>query len=740
MVTRQAHDFATPFGLWLVGVALLLALTACQSSLSSAANVQSDGDSADEQDTEISYLSCQSAADCPESMGCDNELGRCRTPVCQNDAECQAQRNADFTCVSGFCQGKACQSQADCLSANYCSAYRCRLNAGCADVQDIEVTRFVPLIRKGDVRHLAALGKDRSGVVIPGLRFVWRSMNTAVAQVGEGGELRGGALSGTTTLTVNLDPTVEACAQKTLYATLTIHNFAPIAADEARVVVIDAENDERIDDATVVLEDGQGRSRLVRTDADSGHGVALFSDITLPLSVHVFHADYHYTSLLTLTRNDLIVPLMRNESAKRMAGAMAELDFSALGQPEKGQSAFAWFGFGVGPAHWDLGPLRGVAPKWRSRTLLGSADPWPANIVLSPKLSAKPSALKVAAFSHEGPNTAWAMGGYIPADDLVGTLYHDYGLLGTSDSAWMLGSLAFAGNFRHGQLRVPSLSSQSLIPDDGRFGQAPYNFADVNGDGSTDDWVPDFAALPLVGTLSLTQPLDQSLLMRFGQAPYMGQACGLITCVGGWDVNDSFLPLGLAATLLNTPVLFGPSEGGVLQVPYAAPYGALDGNYGLVTFVLPFDGFFSGTGQFPFSAIVNRLKLGSTSVDSGDFLGLGTNGAVDLNERRVHFSPVGAYPTRLRFVKDERVWDLWLSEIATLNGEVELKLPFPPYEDPVSGSFEILTADLSDGHTLDELVSFSDTPSLTQLYKLVERYSRAIVGLDTRKIARNPVD
>ena len=494
--------------------------------------------------------------------------------------------------------------------------------------------------------------------------------------------------------------------------------------------MVDAENNERIEEATVVLEDGKGLSLLAHTDSDSGRGVALFSGVSLPLSVHVFHANYHYASLLGLTKNDLIVPLRRSESAQRVAGVRTQLDFSALGEPALGESAFAWFGLGVGAAHWDLGPLNGIAPKWRSNTLLGSLKPWPANVALTPNLLRQTPTLGLAAFAHEGPNTAWAIGGYVPADDMASILYSHYGVLDADDSSWMLSGLAYTEGFFHGQKSISALSSQSLIPDDGRMGTAPYDFADQNGDGQTDDWVPDFGSLPKIGTIPLVKRLDQTLLVTYGQAPYIGKVGAMIACVGGWDSNESFLPLGLAATL---PEKLGDGRSaipGSLQVHYAAPYGTLSGSYGVVAFSLPVESFFSGKGQFPFSAVVARPTLGSTSVQLGDFLPLVREAKVDLMRRTVRFSSVGAYPARLRFAKGGREWDIWFSEIATLNSAVEVRLPLPPYEDPLAESFEVLTMDLLDGSTLNELVSFSDSPSLTQLNSLIRRYSRAIIGAD----------
>ncbi|RJO65087.1 MAG: hypothetical protein C4523_16910 [Myxococcales bacterium] len=670
---------------------------------------------------------CRTIDDCPEGYTCNPYTFVCIPTVeCDDDGECQTSHGPAYVCADGTCQPTACTANGDCPDGHYCTGGLCAPQPDCSGIADMFIERVLPYLKIGQEMQLVAHAVDASGALIPSVAFRWRSLDSGVVSIDPStGLARGGLRSGTTTILVEPHFALEICEGLGLSASVSLQNFA-LQLSGARVIVIDQSTGETVSGATVMIND---LSAVTPTEAN--RGVATFQDAEPPFDIHVFHPNYHYRSLLKIGARDVLIPLRRFTGLNRKAGVRGELDFSRIPAVLEQDSRFGMAGLSVVGSLLDLGvtelfasPLMTVIPFDGP---FHDELPMPSNVEIV--LGDDSPQREVLAEGDIRSTTAWAMGGFIAADDLmeqvVARLYAGWIDVG----AFLISSLAYSGTFYHAVLEGVSLDAQPMVPDDGTGAQPPYDEADLNGNGQTNDLVPDYSGFtPLPGPLVLERALDRRVKVTAGKLPsiFSGLPDGVFALVGARTPNGQFVPLGVGAKALDetNPDKPNPEEGGELWVNFAPLYGGLYDRYILIAYAVPFSNLFGfDDGPAPYSAIVRYSENAPSEANVGDFLPFVLWAQVFEAERRL--SLLGNEQGdiyRAVFHNQQRDWEVLVGADGSILSYVDMILPTPPDDDPFGPSVDVETVELSRGVSLDSLAEFNNLP-LTKLDEAVERFS-----------------
>ncbi len=258
---------------------------------------------------------CKTNAECAAGEACID--GKCQTPECTNDSECQGG-----TCKNGKCEkddngnkGKdECQSAGDCPPGQDCvddgGVKKCKKAQGNASkVAKVVILTKGGVIREGQKKTFKAAAYNKSGARITGqLQFKWSSSDSAVVSIDENtGEATGGSKDGTAQITAELDGVKS--------DPVTVRNFAKLAGDKVRIVLIDPDGNP-VEGAKVVLA-GKSGKKEVSTDKN---GVATADGVKTPLNIHIFHQKYSYLSIFNVNKTDLLIQLAPDKGTQKAGG------------------------------------------------------------------------------------------------------------------------------------------------------------------------------------------------------------------------------------------------------------------------------------------------------------------------------------------------------------------------------------------------------------------------------------
>ncbi len=714
---------------------------------------KSDGDALEDGDAAGNVhpetIPCYDDADCEGNSACDPYKFLCRDSECVTDFDCEGFADTRTRCAeNGLCLPIPCSSGEDCPEAHYCTAGLCRALPTCDEISDIRIDPILPLLRMGESRALTARVLDVHGTVIPSDHsFEWTSMNPDVVSVnGETGLATGGLVSGTTSILVRLTFSETDCRGVSFSNSISLRNFSKETSG-VRVVVIDAVTGLGIGDAGVQLNGENGR-----TPTGIDQGVVRFESDAPPFDIHVFHENYHYFSAYQVQTNDLLIPLAPFHGVAQTGGIRAEPDvpISSLLDPQL-MSRFYLIGMGHIGSLLDLS-MESLFPGYLKTTNayhegrpFNSMIPFPANVSMNPQAAkdfdgivlSDPSDLPlrngVFAEGDPGASVAWILGGNIPtADflDLVTARIHEEWI---ASRAFLVSALGYSGNFRHGLLGGLSPKALSTIPDDGSRTPEFLNEEDLNGNGITTDFIPDYENFDDLGdTLALGQALNQNLRISIGQMPNLNgnPLEGLLAVIGARTTGNQFVPLGLTSRLLETTEEEETESAGI-DLPFSPYYGSLYDRYTTLVMALPFDRVFDPNAKhLSRSVIVRTSDRSPETLESGDFMGFPPFG-YPLAEKR-EFNFVGVEEAdfyRISFENDGRRWDVYCGCEAGAADVRTLTLPMPSEtDDPYGGQASITAIETSKSAgdtsmtTLDDFLSFNAVP-LTRLDRYISRFS-----------------
>ncbi len=526
----------------------------------------SDGDVPCEEDTP-----CKTNEDCCDGFACHDELFLCKEAECNTTADC-ATYGANFECdpVDALCYPIVCTENGDCPTGFVCLAGGCEQAPSCDNATSIQINQGNGLIRQGETLTLSATVFNANGAkleLVGDSLFSWGSSLPAAVAVGASdGVLTGGDTAGSSTITATLT------CKTAVNTTVTYQNFPTVTAGDARVVVFNDKTGELLSGAKVFL-DG--------TAVDTVDGVANFAstDCSGGCDMHVFHADYTYVSAMGLTVQDMIVPLSANGDNTVAAGVLGAQDPSPIPEAVVGNNdvrlGFTSFSIPGNLADLNFEALIGTMKETHVQigTVLDDNIPLPGG--LEGYLMDDPIKEGFSAEAVAGKATLWGLGGYAKLADLIQIVTQNLG--DEIDVAAILGAiLPLFESFYHGI--VPGFDLQAIA----KVADAD----DLNGDGNTDDLVPDYANFTDIGSdMKLNQSQTQRTELTFANLPDYGDSCAdsVIVLAGANQSGIGFVPLGLTAGLDKrtgtdtADCKVGEDNDGKIMVPFAPQHSGLSG-------------------------------------------------------------------------------------------------------------------------------------------------------------------
>ncbi|MBS2024796.1 MAG: hypothetical protein JST92_20565 [Deltaproteobacteria bacterium] len=348
---------------------------------------------------------CKTSRDCATAHVCvgatTTQNGTC-VPTCNTSNDCTNGQ----VCEDTICVAPGCGGNSDCTSAQICSGGNCVAPPANNDIQSCVVTPAPAFVQVGGKVQLAALVSDKAGNIVQ-TGVTWSSTsNAAVDSFG----VVTGATAGSATVTATVASSIT--------CTSTVKVYGAVSAGIS-VVVVDQHTKNPIAGAKVVLD--SATSTAATTDAS---GIASFPAAVGQHDVHVFAADYNYTSFIGINAGtgNLLVPLPPYIKLARRSGfqsTMTSADFANLSKVGE-ILHLAFFGSGIPGSVLDfsldtlLGPLRSVTIN------IGGSNTvqLPSGLVigLGDDLFGTGS-LKI--YSEPGKRALWGIGGNIEFDKVI---------------------------------------------------------------------------------------------------------------------------------------------------------------------------------------------------------------------------------------------------------------------------------------------------------------------------------
>lgn len=726
-------------GLFLLFVVVL---SSCTGSMDQQIDNTTDGDTTENYETadgdsdlaeqeKSPAQTCSTSADCSDENSCDPYSSLCRNQECSTDAECSDMYSEAYYCSEdSICLPMECELSEECPEYHYCSSGFCTLYGGCEDVSDIMFESVVPLVRTGEQRRITVRVLDKNGAAIPqAFDIQWSSMNSSVVSIAESDVIAnmaaavGGSVSGTTTIMAKLDFSDTFCSGKELSITLSMQNFA-VHDDDLRVIVTNSLTGKTVGDATVMVN-----NQSIVTPSDANSGVAIFNGVTAPYTIHVFHDNYHYKSLIDINESDVLIPLEPFEGLDQKAGIKTKINLSEIPEILRNDLVFGVAGMANVKSLLDVnvntlfsgGLLREMPFQGPFHDELAI----PSNVTIE---ASTPVSENLYIEGAPGSHLAWAIGGFVNTTDMVqivtNRLYDGWSDVG----AFLLSGMAFSGTFYHGMVDGIELEAHSMIQDKGTGEEYPLNIEDLNDDGSTTDYIPDYSKFSQESNITLTQLLRNSAEVTMGKLPlYSKPLDGIFTVLGTRTIDRQFVPLGMGnmvVTYDGTGEKPSYTTVGEINVKYAPHYSNLKNDYVVISYALPIENLCNKDNpDMSYSAIIKHFNTSPDTADMGDFIEFSPFATVNLENRMLSYiQAAGGDLHRLSFEKNGRHWDFYKYGATEGYEKINISVPIPSGDDPLTGAVTVTSIEMTQGTDLDDLAAFN-AKTLANMDSYVKRYS-----------------
>lgn len=638
---------------------------------------------------------CNASDICEELPTCRRD-GDCAGPAYCQDGRCQPSASCGsmscgegLECVNEVCVPFVCRTSDDCESDEVCVSGACGPAPSAALVTEVRILSPGAVLSPGTTARMFAVALDSAGRPVPGVTLEWQSGVAAVATVDPHGLVTGGDTAGTSSVTARLNNG----SQDVVSSPVSVTNVGP-APKGRRVTVVNARTGAPIEGATVVLEPSAGPAQSASTDAQ---GVVLAGNVAPLARLSVFHADFDWLTVVGVSGPDLYLRLTPASRSDRAGGVKGAVDLSAITGTKPFEIGLSGGSFAGPLSRFQPGQLFGGSIFNVDLRLTTVA--LPSGATVRGAVSGFPITVKgeYQALTTAGPRFGWCFGGKVELADL------GISLTGGGTGGFLPNLLNLFPQFASG-VRGPAVTLSLPTVVDG---------ADVDGDGDTQELVPDFANFT---TVDHRPDAPQSLRYRYRAEASLPSSFDSVILVSGVIVPGAgFLPLGIdgmtsqAGVVSSLATALSPARGGTEGSVYAVLALGVNLASGLPTIT---------------SAQLHLAERLPAEVDgSAGWLELAT-GAWDEGTRTVTSSvPAGADAWRARFQHDEGLWEVWAA------GAVEtLQLPAA-----------VGTDRSQDAGLMLEAVDLAGSGELEALFDAQVATDELHLDRQTRRFSQNPL-
>lgn len=610
---------------------------------------------------------CVDITRCEDDAGCGPDE-RCTAGICEPLPACGGDRGCapNEICDDGLCRERdGCAERGDCADDEDCIAGRCvpfvcRGDAGCPEGEIcsdgvctapvvIDVGRVLILTRPhtllpGQQLQLVAMALDSAGDVVVTPGFTWESSTPGTVAIGEATGLAvAGDAAGIAEVRAGVESPDEGWVWSDPVRLQVIVEPEPVGL---RVRVTASASGAPLADAAVRLGE-----EVVITGVD---GVASLQGVPDGGPLSVFHAGYDYVTIVGSTLLDVQVPLDRRSNPDRAAGFTGRIDFDRVTTEGGVDVGLAGASLAGGLTRLRLATLIGDIFQSRVEAFGFGVDvPLPGGVTLAADVPIiGPTEVKDTYYvtAEPGFNLAWGFAGRVDVAELMG-MFRGGGM----DVGQALTTLLpYFERFEHGLRSAPDVAALPLVED----------VDDVDGDGDTEERVPDYDRFP-----ARNLKPDHTPTLRLGvDVPALPEGLGDGTdaalLFAGVDLDSvGFVPLGVSSA----------TQAERVPMKMAPPYGGLEvGRY----VVLAMSTRFSTVLPDALSVLIARFADLPPEVQfEQGFLQLPGAGRWDPVTREVAAAPVdGASLHRASFRGPSGGWTVWF----TPDAAPALLLPFPP--------------------------------------------------------------
>ena len=582
--------------------------------------------------------------------------GKCSySPECRVDEDCRP----GYECVGDRCFEQLCRGPEDCAEGELCDAGKCVVPVIPVERCFVASPPTVTVTPNQRVQ-LDAFAVDAQGNGVAAT-FVWTSSRPNVASIA-GSEAVARNVAGTTSVTAAL---ASGGRPIQCEGQVQITNLGPTPMNQLRVLVIDAENGAAIPNAEVRVgntsaqTDATGLATLPDPGANRVYQVSVFSD------------GYNYLTVQGVRAKDIRLPLNPATGAGPRAGFTGTFDLARVSSTGEFNIGLAGQSIAGGLINFDLTSLLGD-PFLSSLNVPGQGSfdlPIPGGLVLYGRVFGLSIRVKERFYANGagGARLAWGLGGKLPPNQLIQLFMG--GAPGSLGEVLAL-LLPLFNRFDHGLRPLNQIEYPRIV-----------DAMDIDRDGDRTELVPDYQRFP---TIQLAPTVRQQLVtsINVSNLPQLPGGPGeLAVIVGGALLQaPGFVPLGISATTDQD----GDGRPDARLLTMAPPYGALSGARFAIMAISIRTGDLSPTPQggleLPdeFSAALWNGQSLPTSIQFGTFPDAST-GQIQA-QRRVSIQSSAGPLYRLRFVGQQRSWDVWSAGPTGAMGSFThtITVPTPP--------------------------------------------------------------
>jgi hypothetical protein len=557
--------------------------------------------------------------------------------------------------------------------------------------------------QQGTTVVLTAAAYLNSGGLAPGFDFDWSSSNINVAKVDSNGLVNGGSIAGSSTITAS----VTRCPSTTCTAQIT--NVSAVQAGHTRVLAVDEFAGTAIEGATVVV----GSQPAATTDITGAADLSIELSSNNPADITVAHAGYNYVTFKGVESNDVIIHLRRIPDPTKAGGIREELDYSRF-RCGIGDTCDIRIGYGLISTPGDFFDVDFTLSSQMVCTeieLGGNTEVVPTPAGFSLCLNQTCFKQFSSTVGVPGKRVAFGFGGKADLMDFIEVLHP---FLGGEEEL-------HPGKLLYRTMALYSGFYTGIVPNvDVRPIDNLTDVADVDCDEDSTDLIPDYDNFTSVD-IALQLPAEQVMTFTAPQLPV--GTYDIVVVMGGAIVRDSgFIILGIGAGVDSKG--FDDPEDGVIDEPIVLKVSDVAGripedNVQRVIVVGALNASASLHNEDrPFAAQVILVDSFEGNYTLEEFL-TPPAASYDPVTRHLEFSQVhdNADCFRAAFSDDkDSSWHVFTDEM------IPIDLPAAPSEGDRSSTANLISIDLIEGLSYQDLPSFNDT-NLIDLALLVKAFS-----------------
>ncbi len=634
---------------------------------------------------------CANRPQCTLDADCKDAQQQCLAGRCTLASECEQGSNTcgDFAeCIGGKCHALLCRGQQDCAENEVCDSGECvvpQISEKCTIV-----TRGGTIAPNQRVR-LEAFAYDAQGQGIA-TRFIWKSSVPGVAALDET-TLVGGTTAGTSVVTARATSSRGGANGATIdcEGLIQFNNVGLVQPGGLRILVAHGENQIPIAGAQVVINGGQP----VISDAA---GLATFPIPTGAFEVSVFSDDYNYVTIQGVSARDVRIPLTPRRGSGKVAGFTGAFDPSNITTRGEVTLGLAGASISGGLLDVDLTRLLGetFVTKMNIPGMGGGTVPLPGGVIAYGGLGGFQIDIKKNYYVNtaDGARVGWGLAGKVPLNHIMGLFQGG----GTGSIAEVLTTvLPLFSRFEHAAKPLHLLELPRVADS-----------TDINGNGNRTEMLPDYANFPVVSIApKIRQTLASEILISNFPQLNGGPAEAAVLVGGAMLDAPGLIPLGISATADED----GDGRPDARMLYMAPPHGSATGGRFSVMAIAFSENSFGGSGSAmelasEFSVALWNGESLPTSIRLGTFPDA-SQGQIHNSQREIQFTTNAGPVYRMRFIGEERTWDVWAMGAPGSAAEFThtMKVPMAPVgrQDLFTSSTVMLDA-IRSSVTLDDLI------------------------------------